>query len=58
MLEDSWEGQICNLNTETKQTSKQKAQEQRKKGAAALGAYTVIAWPEGRSHKHRNPGLD
>lgn len=48
MLEDSWQGQISNMNTKTKQTSKQKAQEQtwRKERATDLGASTVSAWLE------------
>lgn len=57
MLEDSWEGQVCNPNAKTKDTSKQEAQEQteRKKGAADLGA--VLDCLEGKGHKHRNPDL-
>lgn len=51
MLEDSWEGQVCNPNAKTKDTSKQEAQEQteRKKGAADLGA--VLECLEGKVHK-------
>lgn len=47
MLEDSGEGQTCNLTTELSRLSQQTVQEntERRKEGADGGAYTASAWP-------------
>lgn len=46
MLEDSGEGQTCNLTTKlSRLASRRFKKTERRKGGADGGAYTALAWP-------------